>query len=341
MKALKTLLALGLLALPSQVLADPNGCDANEKELKFSIVTAVNGHTKGEAAKALAASLNQQLEGKYCLKVYGSAELYDDNDDLFDAMRNGEVQFAAPSISKLTGMGEKFNLFDLPFLFDGPLHALEFLNSDAAQDILQELNDDGFTGLGFWTNGMRHFSATVPMRQPTDASGLTFRVQSGSPIMAAMLNEMGVEPKKLAFKDVYDNLASGAVQGQENTWSNIDTKRFYEVQSSTTETSHLYLGYVVMASTTFLEGLDPESRKIILDTIALVTHERNRFAFELNQISRQNVLDDDGIILTLTDDEREMWREAFAPVFAKFKPQIGADLVDEAIRINANTNPFN
>ncbi|MEO0989653.1 MAG: TRAP transporter substrate-binding protein DctP [Pseudomonadota bacterium] len=342
MNSLKTLLTVGLVALPFQALSmdEPSGCDAGEKELKFSIVTSVHGHTKGEAALALAASLNEQLDGEYCMKVYGSSELYPDDQTLFDAMQRGEIHFAAPSLSKLLSMSEKFALFDLPFLFDGPLHALEFINSDAAFGILGDLEDDGFKGLSFWTNGMRHFSATVPMRAPTDASGMTFRVQSSSEITLAMLDRMEVEGQRLAFKDVYDNLANGTVQGQQNTWSNIETKSFYTVQAATTETSHTYLGYAVIVTQDFLDGLDAETRQIITDTVSLVTHERNRFAFELNQMSRQNILEDEGIILTLNDAERQAWRDAFAPIIAQFKPQIGAELVDEAIRINAETRPF-
>lgn len=339
MKFLQTLVLAVSAALPTPLMAQSE-CDPGEQVLKFSIITTLNGHPKGESALAYANAINTRLDGRYCIEVVGSSQLYADDEKLWQAMLNGEVHFAAPSPTKMTQFANKLALFDLPFLFDGPLHALEFLSSDATDEIYEQLEDDGFHGLTFWSNGMRHFSATRPMRLPRDADGLTFRVQSSSPIMAAMLETMGVAPRKMAFAKVLDGLESGEVQGQENTFSNIDSMGFYTAQAATTETSHHYLGYLVFTTTSFLDSLDAETRDVFIDTMKLVSHERNRFAFELNQISRQSIIDDDGVVISLTDQERQAWRDAFEPIFDEFKPAIGAEFVDRALEINANANPF-
>ncbi len=339
MKFLQTLTLAALAAFPAQLVAQSD-CDPGEEVLTFSIITSLQGHPKGEAAMSYANAINAQLDGRYCIEVIGNSELYADDENLWQAMLDGEVHFAAPAPTKLTQFSSKLALFDLPFLFDGPLHALEFLSSDATEEFYEQLEDDGFYGLAFWSNGMRHFSATRPMRLPRDADGLTFRVQSSSPIMAAMLDTMGVTPQKMAFAEVLGGLQSGEVQGQENTFSNIDSKGFYTAQAATTETSHHYLGYMVFTTTAFLDSLDAETRAIFVDTMKLVSHERNRFAFELNQISRQNIIEDDGIVISLTDQERQAWRDAFEPIFEEFKPEIGESIVDRALEINANTNPF-
>ena len=188
---------------------------------------------------------------------------------------------------------------------------------------------------------MRQMSATVPIRGTQDAAGLTFRVSSGSPITKAAYASMGVELKKMSFSKVYDGLKTGEVQGQENTWANIEGKRFYEVQAAVTETNHSYIGYAAMTSQNFLNSLDPETRQVVVDTMKLVSHERNRFAFELNQISRQNIIEDGGVIIRLTDAEMAEFRKLFAPVLQEFKPSIGTQLVDAAIEINANADPYN
>ncbi|MEM9797658.1 MAG: DctP family TRAP transporter solute-binding subunit [Pseudomonadota bacterium] len=333
-------LTTGLTAAASATEGVNTGCDAGEEVLKLSTVTSLNGHPKGEAAKSFAAAVNERMEGRYCLEVYGSSELYPDDDTLFDAMRRGEVHFAAPSMSKLTGFTEAFQLFEIPFLFDGPLHAMEFFGSDAAKGLLAEMEDDGFYGLSFWSNGMRQFSATVPMRTPYDAQGMTFRVQASTPIINRQIEIMGITPQKLAFSKVHDALAAGEVQGQQNTWSNIYSKEFYVHQAAVTETNHTYLGYVFMTSRTFLDGLDEATRQEFIDIAELVTHERNRFAFELNQIARAEILYDDGVILSLAPTELQEWRDAFSPILSEFRDVVGGDLLDAAIKINAETKPF-
>ena len=53
---------------------------------------------------------------------------------------------------------------------------------------------------------------------------------------------LNANPQKLAFKEVYGALQTGVVDGQENTWSNIYTKKFFEVQDGVTESDHGVLG---------------------------------------------------------------------------------------------------
>ena len=341
MNRLTKLLTLAAMALPVAATADPTGCDAGEEVLKFSVVTALQGHPKGEAALAYADYINAEMDGRYCVEVYGRSELFPDDDTLFEAMLDGEVHFAAPAFAKISGYSPKADIFNLPFLFDGPLHTLEFLQSEEINQISDEMADDGFVALGYISNGMRQFSSTIPMRLPGDAEGQTFRVSSSSPITAAVLDTMGIEPMKLKFSEVYDNLSNGTVQGQENTFANIETMRFYEVQAAVTETNHTYIGYPMITSQDFLESLDPATRAVFEIGAQLVSHERNRFAFELNQISRRNIVEDGGAVIALTPAEMQTWRDAFAPILDEFKPAIGAEFVDAAIRINAAADPYN
>ena len=93
-----------MAALATAALASGSGvafaqCDDGEEVLKFSLVTNLQGHPKGEAALALAEAVNTQFQGRLCMEVFGNSELYDD-DSVFDALLNDDVQLAAPSASK-------------------------------------------------------------------------------------------------------------------------------------------------------------------------------------------------------------------------------------------------
>ena len=52
----------------------------------------------------------------------------------------------------------------------------------------------------------------------------------------------------MAFSEVYGALQQGVVDGQENTWSNIYGKKFFEVQDGITETNHGIIDYLVVTS---------------------------------------------------------------------------------------------
>ena len=80
-------------------------CDDGEIVIKFSHVTNTDKHPKGIAASLLQERVNEEMNGKACMEVYGNSSLYND-DQVLEAMLNGDVQMAAPSLSKF----EQFKL---------------------------------------------------------------------------------------------------------------------------------------------------------------------------------------------------------------------------------------
>jgi hypothetical protein len=56
------------------------------------------------------------MNGKACMEVFPNSTLFDD-DKVMEALLLGDVQLAAPSLSKFEAYTKKYRLFDLPFLF--------------------------------------------------------------------------------------------------------------------------------------------------------------------------------------------------------------------------------
>jgi len=74
-------------------------CDDGEIVIKFSHVTNTDKHPKGIAASLLEQRVNDEMNGKACMEVFPSSQLYND-DQVLEAMLQGDVQLAAPSLSK-------------------------------------------------------------------------------------------------------------------------------------------------------------------------------------------------------------------------------------------------
>ncbi|WP_319531460.1 TRAP transporter substrate-binding protein DctP [uncultured Cohaesibacter sp.] len=81
-------------------------------------------------------------------------------------------------MAKFERFTKKFRLFDLPFLFKDIDAADRFQVSEAGQTLLDSMQGKGLQGLGYWHNGIKHFSANKPLIKPEDAEGLKFRVQT-------------------------------------------------------------------------------------------------------------------------------------------------------------------
>lgn len=323
--------AIALIATAGMAVASP-GCDDGEIVMKFAHVTNADKHPKGIAASLFAERVNTEMDGKACVEVYPNSTLYDD-DQVLEAMLQGDVQFAAPSLSKFEAFTKQFQIFDLPFMFKDISAVDAFQASETGQAMKDSMVRRGLQGLEFWHNGLKQMSANKPLLVPSDMKGLKFRVQP-SDVIVAQMEALGASAQPMAFAEVYGALQTGVVDGQENTWSNIYGQKFYEVQDGTTETNHGVLDYLVVASTDWLDSLDPAVKDQVLTILHEVTAERNAAVGEVDQAARQSILDAGGVIRELTPEQREEWVSAMKPVWAKFADGIGQENIDAAQLFN-------
>jgi C4-dicarboxylate-binding protein DctP len=199
--------------------------------------------------------------------------------------------------------------------------------------MLGAMEDKGLMGLGYWHNGMKQLSASKPLLEPTDAEGLKFRIQE-SDVLEAQFAELGANPQKMAFSEVYLALQQGVVDGQENTWSNILTQKFHEVQDGITNTDHGVIDYLVVTSTEFWEGLDEDVRSQLEQIFNEVTAEFNAKSNQINDDARKEIEAAGTEIRELTPEQRQKWVDAMKPVWDEFADQIGQDNIDAAMASN-------
>ncbi|MDP5367025.1 MAG: TRAP transporter substrate-binding protein [Paracoccaceae bacterium] len=320
------------LALTVTAGAAAAACDPGEIVIKFSHVTNSDKHPKGIAATLFAERVNTEMNGKACMEVFPNSTLYTD-EKVLEAMLQGDVQFAAPSLSLFEPITKQFRLFDLPFMFKDIAAVDAFQASGTGQEMLQSMTRRGVLGLGFWHNGMKQFSANKPLISPEDAKGLKFRVQP-SDVLVAQMNALGATAQPMAFAEVYGALQTGVVDGQENSWSNIYGQKFFEVQDGITETNHGIIDYMVVTSVDWWESLDADVRDQLATILDEVTTARNAAVLEVDRAARQSILDAGGKIVELTPEQRAAWVEAMKPVWAQFEAEVGAENIAAAQAFN-------
>jgi C4-dicarboxylate-binding protein DctP len=328
-KLLKAACVAAVVLVPGAALAN---CDDGEIVIKFSHVTNTDKHPKGIAATLLEQRVNDEMNGKACMQVFPNSSLYND-DKVLEALLLGDVQLAAPSLSKFEKFTKQFRLFDLPFMFNDVNAVDAFQASDAGQALKQSMTKRGLLGLAFWHNGMKQISANKPLISPSDANGLKFRVQS-SDVLVAQMDAIGGIPQKMAFSEVYGALQTGVVDGQENTWSNIYGKKFFEVQDGTTESNHGILDYLVVTSGDWWDGLDVDVRDQLATIMEEVTSTRNAESAKVNQEAKAAVIAAGGVVRELSAEQRAAWVEVMKPVWAKFEADVGTENIAAAQKIN-------
>ena len=300
--------------------------------IKFSHVVAENT-PKGQMANKFKELVEQRLGDKVVVEVYPNSQLFGDN-KVLQAMLLGDVQMAAPSLSKFESFTRKLQLYDLPFLFKDMEAVERFQQSDKGQELLGSMRKKGLVGLGYIHNGMKQLSSSQPLKVPADASGLKFRIMT-SDVLAAQFEAVDAVPLKKPFSEVFTLLQTRAIDGQENTWSNIYSKKFFEVQPYITESNHGLLDYMVVTSAEFWMDLPDDIRGEVKQALDEAIAFGNDVAEQKSINDRQRIAESGrSEIISLTPEERAQWVEVMKPVWKEFEKEIGKDLIDAAYNSN-------
>ncbi|HIJ22636.1 MAG: TRAP transporter substrate-binding protein [Gammaproteobacteria bacterium] len=300
--------------------------------IKFSHVVAENT-PKGQMANKFKELVETRLGDRVKVEIYPNSQLFGDN-KVLEAMLLGDVQMAAPSLSKFSRYTKKLALYDLPFLFEDMEAVDRFQQSPAGEKLLKSVERKGLVGLGYLHNGMKQLSASNKLRSPNDARGQKFRIMS-SDVLEEQFKAVSAMPLKKPFSEVFTLLQTRAIDGQENTWSNIYSKKFFEVQPYITESNHGLLDYMVVTSKEFWSELPADTRGELEQALSEAISHGNEVAAQKSVSDRQKITDSRrSEIVALTAAERAQWVEAMKPVWKKFEKKIGKDLIDAAYASN-------
>jgi len=302
--------------------------------IKFSHVVA-EGTPKGQAALKFKEVAEKLLPGKVKVEVYPNSQLFGDAKEI-EALLLGDVHFIAPSLSKFQKFTKVLQVYDLPFLFANMEAVDKFQEGKVGQDMLESMSKKGLLGLNYWHNGLKQLSANKPLLLPEDAKGVKFRVQS-SDVLVSQFQAVGANPQKLAFSEVYQALQTGAVDGQENTWSNAYSQKYQEVQSDFTESNHGLLDYMVVTNASWWKKLPPDIREGLTKAMKEATAVNNKVADDLNQEAKAKIAASSAKIHQLTPEQRKKWQEAMKPVWKKFEKDIGASTIKAAQDVGNNS----
>jgi len=305
---------------------------AEQIVIKFSHVVAENT-PKGQMALKFKDLVEEKLAGKVEVKVFPNSQLFGDN-KVLEAMQLGDVQLAAPSLSKFKKYTKKLQVFDLPFLFSDMDAVERFQQGKEGQKLLNSINRKGLQGLGYLHNGMKQLSSSAQIKTPADVSGKKFRIMS-SDVLAAQFHAVDAVPVKKPFSEVFTLLQTKAIDGQENSWSNIYSKKFFEVQEHITESNHGVLDYLVVTSREFWRSLPKDIRKEVKSALDEAIVYGNNIAAQKAKEDKQRIIDSKrSTIAVLSDSERQQWVKAMKPVWQRFEKQIGKNVIEAAVAAN-------
>jgi len=286
------------------------------------------------ASNKIGELLSERTGGRITARVFPASAL-GNNTELLEQLQAGTLEMAISSVAFLGAFTQTTKLLDLPYLFKSNEAAQEVLDGPVGQTMFSDLRKAGFTGLAWMATGWRHLTANKEIRTPNDLKGLKIRVMENQ-MHIDHFNTLGASAVPMAFSELYTALQNGTMDCQENPFANIDGNRLYEVQKYIIKTGHIYDTSPLLASSMWWDTLSKADQQLIQDVVSEVLGYERTLSAE-NELVVENKLNSNGknVVVTLTDEERSAFRNAAQPVYAKYAPQIGAELIAQVDAVNA------
>lgn len=264
--------------------------------------------------------------GRIQIDIFPSSQLGNGRDQI-EGAQIGSIHFHIGSVAPVTNFAPKFNLLNLPYLFESREHAFRVLDGEIGKEIASGLENKGLINLGYMENGWRHMTNNKKaIKTAEDAANLKLRVQESPPYIS-FIKALDSTPVPIPFGELYTALEQKVVDGQENPLAQIYLNKFHEVQGHLTLTAHNYDAAILLMSKTTFDTLPEDLQKVILDASKeAIKHERKVAMEEENKLLEQLRATD---IEIEENPDLESFRKAVEPVYKEFEKSLGKDLIQE------------
>lgn len=308
---------------------------AYKSEYRMSLVLGT-AFPWGKGGELWANKVRERTDGRINIKLYpGVSLIQGDQTREFSALRQGVIDMAIGSTINWSPQVKQLNLFSLPFLMPDYAATDALTHGPVGKSLFQTLEKAGVVPLAWGENGYREISNSKhAIKSPADLKGMKIRVV-GSPLFLDTFTALGANPTQMSWADAQPAMASSAVDGQENPMSVYMAAKLYSVaQKHVTMWGYMNDPLIFVVNKDIWNSWTPADREIVKQAAIDAGKEETAIArkgmIEPGKPLLKEVASHGVTVTELTAAEREAFVQATRPVVAKWKGQIGADLVNMA-----------
>jgi tripartite ATP-independent transporter DctP family solute receptor len=278
-----------------------------------------------KGAVRMSEEVARKTDGRVTIQVFPNQQLGNER-DMIEGMQLGTIDLAVINTPLLAGFDSRFQIFDMPFMFDSWSHVEKVVTSPVGQTMLKALEAKNLKGLAYSTAGHRHIlNYKKPVKTPDDLKGLKIRVLD-NPVHVAILNALGGNATPMQYSEVATALRQRTVDGLDSPTAAVVSEKFYETQKFMSLTGHVFTGVVYLMGLKRFQALPADLQKIILDAgkigADLETEQHNKAEVDGIELLRKQ----HGMTIDTVD--KAPFRARMQPVFDRFQDRVGKDLIE-------------
>lgn len=319
-----------LLVAMAATVALTGAVHAAEIELKLAWLTADSpADPYAITAHAFKKELEAALPGRVEVQLFPNRQLGDDK-EILEGLQFGTIDMGVITNAVVANVEPTYQLVDLPFLFGSAEQAHKVLDGEVGQELATNLRRAGVVSLGAAEGGFRNMiNNTRPVRTPDDVIGVKYRTMQ-NPVFIEMFSSLGGSPVPMAWGEVFTAMQQGAVDGLEIPTSVVDSNNYAEVTKYLSYTRHTYSAIHLLMSERTFDRLPEDVRQAVLAAgRAAIAEQRLTVAAAEAEVAAALVAKG----MTINDiDDVGAFRAKVAPVYQRFEPSIGADLLNRALQ---------
>lgn len=204
------------------------------------------------------------------------------------------------------------------------------LDGELGQQLADNLRAHGVVSLGAAEGGFRNMiNNTRPVRTPEDVAGVKYRTMQ-NPVFIEMFSSLGGSPVPMAWGEVFTAMQQGTVDGLEIPTSVVNSNNYAEVSKYLSFTRHTYSAIHLLMSERTFDGLPEDVQQAVLDA-GDAAIEQQREAVAAAEAKVVSALEEKGMQINEIDDAGA-FRARVGPVYERFEPTIGEELLESALR---------
>ncbi|XKE44819.1 TRAP transporter substrate-binding protein [Halomonas organivorans] len=287
-------------------------------------------HSSSRAMAIFQEKLAERTDGELTAQLFPNMQLGGAGENV-DQVSSGAIMGTWIGVSYLSRTVPELEALSLPFAFDSREDAFALIDGEIGALLDEKLAEAGFTALGYMELGFRHVTNDVqPLASIEDFQDLKIRLQPNQTHLDTF-RAIGANPVSMDINEVYGALQQGVLDGQENPYSIISTKRLDEVQQYLSDTGHFYDYIVVAANRDKFESLSEAEQQAVRTAMDEAVAWQRQTAAEEDEAARETLIERGMEFTPISDETRDALRDASQGVVDDLRDKIGADIVDRVL----------
>lgn len=288
-------------------------------------------HSSSLAMERFVEALAEKTGGAVSAQIFPAMQLGGAEENV-DQVRSGVLFGTWVGAAYLSRTVPELEAVSLPFAYPDRETAFAVIDGEVGDLLNDRLAERGFVALGWMELGSRNVTNNVrSIETVKDFEGLKIRLQPNETHLATF-RAIGANPVSMGIKEVYSALQQGVLDGQENPYSIILTRRFNEVQQHLSDTAHFFDFISVVASKRAFDRLSDEHRQAVRDAMAEAVEWQRARAAEEDDAAREELAAAGMVFTPISDETRAELRTRTAPVVDELKERIGAEVVEAVLQ---------